>query len=263
MTTDLAGRLGKRFEVRAIHVGERLDVKAIEPRLSPQQPVIVEVAPSGYAVLLRAGAVVLFGVDPIQQERFVSDLGPRISDRFAKLESERAVVRLGDADGVEPDALIVKELSVERLQVIGEILGKSVLLSRYEQQVADTFNSIEPLAHQMRTLPGKLPWRQRDLVRLVGEAMLVEHQLVGRAEVLEKPDLLWDSPELDRLYSRLETEYELRERHLALDTKVGVVARAAQTMLDLSQAKRSLSVEYYIVALIVAELALAIVQVLK
>ena len=39
---------------------------------------MIEVAPSGYAVLLRAGAVVLFGVDPIQQERFIADLGARI-----------------------------------------------------------------------------------------------------------------------------------------------------------------------------------------
>jgi required for meiotic nuclear division protein 1 len=261
--TDLAGRLGKRFEVRAIHVGERIDVRGIEPRLSPVLPVMIEVSPSGYAVLLRAGAVVLFGIDPIQQERFIADLAPRIAERNEKLESERAVIRLGEADGVEPDALILKDLTIDRLQVIAEILGKSVILARYELQIAEAFNSIEPLAHQMRTRPGKLPWRHRDLVRHIGDAMLVEHALVGRAEVLEKPDLLWDSPELDRLYARLEDEYELRERQLAVDTKLAVVRGAAQTMLELSQAKRSLNVEYYIVALIVFEIALAVVQLLR
>ena len=263
MSSDLLARLGKRFEVRASSVGDRLDTKGIEPRLSLLLPVIIEVAPSGYAVLLRAGAVVLFGVDPIQQERFIADLGARISDRYTTAESERAVVRLGDTDAIEPDALIIKELTIDRLQVIAEILGKSVILARYELRVAEAFGSVEPLAGRMRAMPHRLPWRQRDLVRQIGEAMLVEHALVGRAEVLEKPDLLWDKPELDRFYARLEDEYELRERHLALDTKVGVVARAAQTMLDLSQARRSLNVEYYIVALIFAELALAVVQLLR
>ena len=263
MVADIASRLGSRFEIRAIHVGERLDVKGVEPRLSPQLPVVIEVAPSGYAVLLRAGAVVLAGVDPIQQERFLSDLSPRITDPYAKLELERATVRTGDADGIEPDAIIVKEVSVERLQVIAEILGKSVTLARYELQIAEAFNAIEPMAHQMRAAPRFLPWRQRDLVRAMGEAMLVEHQLVGRAEVLEKPDLLWDHAELDRMYARLEDEYELRERNLALDKKLAVVSRAAQLMLELSQTKRSLHVEYYIVALIVAEVGLALVQILK
>jgi uncharacterized Rmd1/YagE family protein len=262
-SADLTTRLGNRFEVRAIHVGERIDVRGVEPRLSPVLPVMIEVAPSGYAVLLRAGAVVLFGIDPIQQERFIADLGPRISDRHAKFEIERATIRIGEPEGVEPDAVLIKELTIDRLQIIAEILGKSVILARYELQVAEAFNAIEPLAQQMRNTPSKLPWKQKDLVRHIGEAMLVEHQLVGRAEVLEKPDLLWDNPELDRLYARLEDEYELRERHLALDTKVGVVSRAAQVMLDLSQAKRSLNVEYYIVALIVAELALAILQLLR
>lgn len=211
-------------------------------------------------MLARAGAVVLFGIDPIQSERFIVDLGARVHGRFDKQEHERATIRVGERDAVEPDALVIGELSVERLQVIGEILAKSVVLARHEQDIAQVFASIEPMALQMRTTPGRLPWKQPDLVRTIGEAMLVEHKLVDRLEVLEKPDLLWDRPELDRLYARLEDEYELRERYLALDTKLGVVSRAAQTMLELSQTRRSLRVEYYIVGLIVFEILLAMFQ---
>ncbi|MDB4959595.1 MAG: hypothetical protein JWO36_7164 [Myxococcales bacterium] len=260
---DLAARLGSRFEVRAVHVGDRIDVRGIEPRLSPQLPVLIEVAPAGYAVLLRAGAVVLFGIDPIQQERFIADLGARIAGRYAKFETERATVRVGDFDGVEPDAVIIREVTVERLQVIAELLGKSVMVARYEQEIAEVFNSIEPMAVQMKSSPRRLPWKQHDLVRQIGEAMLVEHQLVGRAEVLEKPDLLWDNPELDRFYARLEDEYEIRERHLALDTKLGVVSRSAQAMLDLAQAARSLNVEYYIVVLIVIEVVIGAIGIIR
>jgi uncharacterized Rmd1/YagE family protein len=261
--SDLPARLGTRFEVRAIHVGERIDVRGIEPRVSPHLPVMIEIAPAGYAVLLRAGAVVVFGIDPIQQERFISDLGARISGRHERIETERAMIRIDAVDGVEPDALLLRELTVERLQVIAEILGKSVTLARYELEIAESFNAIEPLAVQMKATPRKLPWKQAALVRQIGDSMLVEHQLVGRAEIIEKPDLLWDQPELDRLYARLEDEYELRERVLALERKLEVVSRAAQTMLDLHQAKRSLNVEYYIVVLIVFEIALALIQLFR
>lgn len=263
MATDALGRLGNRFEVRAVHVGERIDVKGVDPRLSPQLPVMIEVAPSGYAVLLRAGAVVLFGVDPIQQERFIADLGARVQGRYRRIETERATVRLGEADGIEPDSIILKDFAIEKLQVIAEILGKSVVLARYELDIADAFAKIEPLAQQMSTSRRKLPFRQGDLVRMIGQALLVEQELVGRAEILEKPDLLWDRPGLDRLYARLEDEYEIKERQAALDVKLGVVSRAAQTMLDLAQAQRSINVEYYIVGLIVLELALAIFQLLR
>ena len=36
--------------------------------------------------------------------------------------------------------------------------------------------------------------------------------LIGRVEIEDKPDILWDQPELERLYARLEDEYELHER---------------------------------------------------
>jgi uncharacterized Rmd1/YagE family protein len=263
MSSDLQTRLGARFEARAILVGDRIDVRGIEPRLSTQLPVAIEVGRTGIAVIMRGGAVVVFGTDPLQTERVIADLGSRVQGRFETKESERTLIRIADADGVEPDALTLKELTLERLQVIAMILAKSVVLARHELEIAQAFTAIEPLAMNMKTSPGRVPLRQRDLVRTIGEAMLVEQKLVDRVELLEKPDLLWDQPELDRFYARLEDEYELRERYLALDTKLGVISRAAQTMLELSQTKRALHVEYYIVALILFEIVLAIFQMLR
>jgi len=260
MAIDVQARLGTRFEARAILVGDRIDVRGIEPRLGSQLPVIVEVAPAGIAVLVRAGAVVMFGVAASDAERFITDLGARVHTRFEKQESERAVVRLTEADGIEPDALTVKQVTIERLQVIGEILAKSVVLARHEQDIAAAFQAIEPMALQMKTSPSRLPWKQRDLVRTIGDTMLVEQKLVDRVELLEKPDLLWDEPELDRFYKRLSEEYELRERYLVLDTKLGVVSRAAQKMLELGQARRALRVELSIVALILFEILLAVYE---
>lgn len=263
MTLDLQARLGPRFEARAILVGDRIDVKGIEPRLSAQLPVMIEAGAEGVAAIMRSGAIVVFGGKPNEADRVIESLGARIQGRFDKQESERATIRIADADGVEPDALTIREITIERLQVIAEILAKSVVLGRHELEIVNAFAAIEPLAHRLKTRPGRVRLRQRNLVRTIGEAMLVEQKLVDRVEALEKPDLLWDRPELDRFYVRLEDEYELRERYLTLDTKLGVVSRAARTMLELGQAKRSLHVEYYIVALILFEIVLALVEKLR
>lgn len=254
--------MGARFEARAINVADRVDVRGIEPRLSTHLPVTVAVG-VGYAMLFRSGAVVFFGVDTLAQDRFLHDLAPRMHGRYEVPEVERAVIRIGEADFVEPDALILKESSIERLQVIAEILAKSVVLARNEQEIGTAFGAIEPLAMAMKRAPRKLPWRHGDLVRHIGEAMLAEHQLVDRAEVLEKPELLWDRADLDRLYARLEDEYEIRERHLVLESKLSLVTTAARTMLELNQARRSLNVEYYILALIVFEVVLALYQIVR
>lgn len=262
MPQDVIREMGSQFEARAVNVAERIEVRGLDPRLSTHLPMTVAVG-NGCAMLFRAGAIVFFGVDTVAQERFLHDLMPRIHGRYEVPESERAVIRVGDADSVDPDALIIRESSIERLQVIAEILAKSVVLARNEQEIGAAFDAIEPLAAQMKRTPRRLPWRHSDLVRHIGDAMMVEHQLVDRAEVLEKPELLWDRPDLDRLYARLEDEYEIRERHLVLESKLSLVTTAARTMLELTQARRSLNVEYYIVVLIVIEIALALYQITR
>ena len=249
--------LGARFEARAVNLADRIEVKGLDPRLSTHLPVTVAVG-TGCAMLFRSGAVVFFSVDTIAQERFIHDLEPRMTGRYQTPEVERAIIRTGEADAVEPDAVILKESSIERLQVVAEILAKSVVLARNEQTIGEAFDAIEPLARSMQRNPSRLPWKQKDLVRHMGAAMLAEHTLVDRAEVLEKPELLWDRPDLDRLYARLEDEYEIRERHLILESKLSLVSNAARTMLELTQSKRSLSVELWIVGLIVFEVLLAL-----
>jgi required for meiotic nuclear division protein 1 len=92
------------------------------------------------------------------------------------------------------------------------------------------------------------------LLRQIGNALLVQHKMVGRVETGEKPDLLWDHPELERLYARLAEEYELRDRARALDHKQDVILRTTETMLGLVQERSIMRVEWYVVILIVAEL---------
>jgi len=84
--------------------------------------------------------------------------------------------------------------------------------------------------------------------------------MVGRVEVSEKPEILWDRPYLERLYLRLEDEYELRERHVALERKLDVVSRTAQTLIDLVRDRSGLRVEWYIVVLIILEICLTLYQ---
>jgi uncharacterized Rmd1/YagE family protein len=251
--------LGARFEARAINIAERIDVRGIEPRLTPHPPVTIA-AGAGLAMVFRSGVIVTFGADDAAQAALIAELAPRLRGRYEAAEIERATVRIGDADTVEPDAIVLRDASLERLGLVAEILAKNAVLAHNEARIGGAFGAIEPLALRMKAAPRRMPLKQRELVRHIGEAMLAEHRLVDRAEVLEKPDLPWDHPELDRLYARLEDEYEIRERHLIVDSKLAVVTTAARTMLELNQARRSYNVEWYIVALILFEIGLGLYE---
>jgi len=74
--------------------------------------------------------------------------------------------------------------------------------------------------------------------------LLIQHRTVGRAEVGDKPDILWERTDLERLFQRLDAEYELGERRQALQLKLELIGDTAQTLLDLLQNRRSLRVEW-------------------
>jgi uncharacterized Rmd1/YagE family protein len=247
----------------ALFVGRRLDLKGLESsRLLPVLPLIINAGNEGYAVLFRYGAVVLFNLDPAEQVSFLNHIRHLIRDPFDTPDREDIDINMDKdkEERVENNVISIKDTRPERLQIVADILAKSVVLDHYELRVGDVFDRIEPLADGLQQ-KGRTPYKDVELLRHIGGTLLIQHTTVGRVEIDEKPEILWEQPELERLYIRLEDEYELRERHLALERKLDLISRTAETLLDLMQHKRSLRVEWYIVILIVIEILLTLYEI--
>ncbi len=56
-------------------------------------------------------------------------------------------------------------------------------------------------------------------------------------------------------------ELEIRDRNVVLERKLDLIARTAKILLDLLQDRRTLRVEWYVVALIVFEIVLSLFQI--
>ena len=250
------------LSVRALLLGERIDHRRREPdRPLATSPLAMSVG-GGQGVIFRYGAVVLFGVAPEDEAPFLAGLSTQVTEPLPHPEEERVRVRI-DPNASEPiqadGTVLLPDLSLARLQVVADVLAKSVLLAHYERRLAGVFDGIEPLARDLQQ-QGRRNARGRALLRQVGDVLMTLHQMVGRAEVTEKPDVLWDHPELERFHVRLAEEYELRDRSVALDRKLDLVSRTLQTLIDLDQQASSLRVEWYIVILIVVEIGLTLYE---
>jgi uncharacterized Rmd1/YagE family protein len=251
-----------RFAGRALYVGERIDLRSLvkSPRVAAQLPATVPVDGGGVAVLYRYGAAVFFDAALADQARFLASLRPLVEQPYATPESEEVVVSI-EADKREQmeggTTVTLRDASIERLQIVAAALGKSVALAQYEADVAATFDHIEPIASELERT-GRGGRDMRELLRHIGRALGNEHKMVARVEVVDRPELLWDHPELEQLYSRLEDEFELTERAEILDRKLELISRTVSTTLDLLQHQLGLRVEWYIVGLILFEIALTL-----
>src|SRR6185437_3691611 len=239
-------RTPTRLTARALLVSDRIDTAGLErPDTLSQAPFAFRAGADGMVALFRFGAAVMVGLSPLEEEDLLAQLGARIAGPRAGVDDETAtLVIAGDRDEpVEAGGPIhIKSLSPERFLVIADALAKSVALARDEREVNRVFDVIEPFARELAA-SGRPPFSRRAMLQLIGQALIAQHRVSGRVAVEEKPDVLWDRPDLERLYARLEDEYELKERAGALKSKLEVIVETAHALTDIIDANRATRLE--------------------
>jgi len=245
-----------QISAHALQIGDRINTAGFEGEILSATPLAVRIGAEGLAVVFRYGVAVFLGLTADQEAEFLERLLPRTSGRITPREEEWARIEVA-REGGEPipagGPILVRDMSVARLLVVSDALAKSVVLARDEREVANVFDVIEPFARELATT-GQASRSRTDLLKLLGNSLLVQHHVSGRVAVSEKPDVLWDRPDLERLYARLEDEYELSERVDILNRKLQVIAETATTLADIIDAKRSLRLELIVIFLIAFEI---------
>lgn len=247
--------------VRAIQLGESLDLKGLEREDSfSANPLAFRTASGGTASLFKSGAVVFFSMTPVEEEDLIRGLGPRIIDPLdeREIETTRIIVKPGEEELVSNvRALQVKIADPDRLLLIAEAMAVSVALAHDERRITKAFERIEPVATSL--IKRRLPEGPKsELLEQIGEALLIQKRLAGRVDLDEKPDVLWDHPELERFWAKLVDEYDLPARARAIERKLVVIRETADTITDLIATRTSHRLERAIIALIAIEIGLSL-----
>jgi required for meiotic nuclear division protein 1 len=247
----------------ALQIGDRINTAGFEGQVLSNTPLAMRVGTNGTAVVFRYGVVVFIGLTADEEAEFLERLHVRTFGKITPPEEEWARIQNVRESG-EPipvgGPIPVADFSLERLLVVSDALAKSVVLGRDEREVANVFDTIEPFARELAR-SGRTSRNRSDLLKLMGNALLVQHRVSGRVAVGEKPDVLWDRPDLERLYARLEDEYELSERVETLNRKLSVIADTATTLADIIDTKRSLRLEIIVVFLIAFEIVITFYEI--
>ena len=253
----------QQLTAHALLLGDRINTAGFEGQVLSSAPLAVRVGSNGLAVLFRYGVAVFMGLSAAEETEFLESLRSRTFGEIAPHEEEWAKIQVAK-EAEEPipvgGPVLVREFSLERLLVVSDALAKSVVLGHDEREVTKVFDTIEPFARELANF-GKTSRNRTNLLKLMGNALLVQHRLSGRVAVGEKPDVLWDRPDLERLYARLEDEYELSERAETLNRKLEVIADTASRLAEIVDTKRSLRLEIIVVFLIAFEIVIAFYEI--
>ena len=257
---------GSRRKVRAVLLGDRIDTSGLERTdVLSTAPLAFRAGRDGLVTVFRYGVVVLFGMSVLEEDEVLRGLRGRVVRPVELREDETAVIEISPEkeEQILPGGpIVLKQNTPEHMVVIADALAKSVVLARDEREVSSVIEVTEPFARQLAE-KGRTPGGRRAILKHIGNALLVQHRVSGRVAVAEKPDAVWDRPDLERLYARLQDEYELTERADALTRKLTVISDTAEVLTDMIDTKRSLRLEAVIVVLILSEIVLTVFELLR
>ncbi len=255
--------LGALPRVRTLHACARLVGARIETHDIEGNPAIAGlVNAAGLVFVFRYGVIVTIGAAEDAIAPLAAALQRHVADPTTMNEHEAVGIdhAPGEGDTIAAGGHIrLADLGRERLTLVAIVLARSVALARDEFQLWEAFDRIAPLVTDLQE-NGRARLPIRSAMRLVGNVLAARHRIIGTAQVDERPDLLWDHPELDRLYTRLEAEYELRERADVVQRKLDALGGFTEALLDIVQDKRAFRVEIAVIALITFEVALSLLN---
>ncbi len=251
--------------IKAMLLSDRIDTAGLEHEgVISTVPLTYRVGAEGLVTLFRYGVAVIMCTSSQEEAEILRSLQPRLISPVAVVEDETLLIEVAPdkEDQILPGGpMILKNATPDRLIIIADALSKSVVLARDEREVASVFELVEPFARELAER-GRVTATRRTILQHIGNALLVRQRVSGRVAVTEKPDVVWDRQDLERLYARLQDEYELKERAETLSRKLSVIAETAQVLTDIIDTRRSLRLEIAIVILIAIELGVLGYQVL-
>jgi uncharacterized Rmd1/YagE family protein len=255
------------MHLTAINVGEKFNLKKIpgaleiEPKF--RDPMIFSYPKNRYAVFHSYGVVVLWNFSVHQSAELLKKINPYIIDPVDVLLNDEIDVISGKTKNVfKDDRILLSEITLEKIAIISMIISRSVALEFVEKEAEKVQKDFDTIITQFAE-KGRYTKSTRGLLKKVGQAMKIQHMLVGSMAMLDKPDIAWEDSGLDSFYNELKKEYEIDERYLVLNEKLKIVFHNVDFILGLIEAKRNFMLEFVIGLMIFVEIVIFVWDILR
>jgi uncharacterized Rmd1/YagE family protein len=218
-------------------------------------------ATGGTVYMFPSGTVVFHDVGQAGRETEIAGLRraqPRLSDAQVLTEEFAVRERPGARPDIDAGGLVVDRLTPERAAVVALTISQSAAMEYYERIVDQMFGETDRLVERLEK-KGTMPVFTRKLHKFIGAAIGTRSEVLSVLHLFDKPDAAWDDPGADEIYHQLHAEFDLADRHQALELKLRSVQEALELVTDVARDKRLVWLELSIVLLIVLEIALRFV----
>ena len=254
--------------IKAIHTTNTLKVKEVVKNLSykcishnKSQAIFKLKGKYKYIIYYNFGVFTLINVnDNAEVEEFQEYLKlkfeiceSRIEDHYAiKIQPKRCIT-------IKDGYVSIPSKHLKYLKLISLVVAESVALDNYEHLTDKMLTNSISYSQQLE-LKGTYPSNIKKLLKFIGFAINTRQYIISKLHIFNAPDDIWDDDELQNLFNKLQSEFEIEERFKELNISLQSIQQSIEIIVNLMQAKKSHHLEWLIIILIAAEIAITLIE---
>lgn len=252
-----------KYQAETIYVGESIDLKRVQEGIKQysfmnrDDPLVIKLLKDQYAVLTKFGTITFWNVSSRLRQQFLGEIKPYVKskkDHYSYDEDTKVLIG-GGVEKVTFEKVYSAHLNVEKIKIISYVLSQSVALERYEDDIDYSLSELGTVVDNLKT-KGKALFSEKKLLKQIGRVFSVKQTTVVHLALFDKPESIWESPDLETLYNRMSSEYDLKIRFDILDKKISYLSEISKMMMEFLAEKRNAFLEIIIIVLIVIEIGL-------
>lgn len=224
-------------------------------------------------ILGSSGSVVGWGMTEAEMRELVverlrrAEVGSYGADAIESEDMDFVTATVGDASGVDAErSTMVGDVMVVSDNIKDPILVKAAFSSGLARstKLATLENRLEALLAATKVLIDNLAAgrelgiRGTKVLQLTGQFLSLRGQLNLHSELIETPDLYWEEPELEQLYSLISRKLDVATRIAILNKKLDYASESINVLKSHLSEEQGVRLEWMIIILIMVEVGFEI-----
>lgn len=229
-----------------------------------KDPLILHFSDKRYIVVFEYGSVVFFNFTTAEMRDWLTRLQPYAARMNRREFTDNFMLHVGAQEGeTSKEELGVTEFNLDIVKLVAIVLSRSVSLEYYEDKLDRSLERLEDAVEQL-SRTGKLVGDRQNLSRQVGVALNIQHELAYNLELLDDPDVVWESGRvIEKLYEQLTLTFDIRQRVQVLERKMAIVSKSGEFIIQRLHDRTMVRQEYAIIGLFILDLVLIFWEIIR
>lgn len=182
------------------------------------------------------GTVVIWGMTPAQESRFLSDISKFatsiLSPDDTQIENFNFYYAREYQARIYNDFISLRDPRNNMVKLaISHALAQSVKTSLFEDLLSETITDTAPLPAQIAQT-GSVNLTRRQINMQIGELFILRINIHLQGSVLDSPELFWAEPQLEPVYQAVRSYLEMDQRVSLLTERLDVIADLLAVLKD-------------------------------